>query len=516
MSESFKDTLNRFSDLNLLNYTKHSERGIEKESLRVLDSTISSSDHPKKLGAALTNPFITTDFSESLLEVITQKKGKIEESLKDLEEVLAFSHRNIPDVIWPGSIPCSIENESEIRIAKYGSSNSAKLKELYRKGLSLRYGSMMQCVSGIHYNFSLSNEFFAVWENKGNHSKAFQDEKYLSLVRNFRRNAWLLLYLFGASPIVPNNFIGNRKNFLKPFNKEDSYLEYATSLRMSELGYMSEAQDDLHITYNTLDEYIDNLKLALTKKFLPYEKIGIKKGDDYLQINDCIIQIENEYYSSIRPKRVVSSGERPINVLRDKGIEYVEVRCMDNNPFFHSSIDEDTAYFLETFLMVSLIEENKPCDKDEIVEILDNWQSVVKGGRNPNQQLKVENTDISLTEAAENIIEKMKSYADALLPEAAELKTKILKSIKIQEAKLKDSSKTPSGRIIKEMSENNWNWEEFNNYYFEKNKKFFNESNFNLNKYEKAVEKSLSDLSNLELKKEVSFDSFLDNYLKSI
>ena len=250
MSESFKDTLNYFSDLNLLNYTKYSERGIEKESLRVLDSTISSSDHPEELGAALTNPFITTDFSESLLEVITHKKSKVEESLKDLEEVLAFSHRNIADVIWPGSIPCSIENENQIRIAEYGISNSAKLKELYRKGLSLRYGSMMQCVSGIHYNFSLTNEFFTTWENKGVHSKTFQDEKYLSLVRNFRRNAWLLLYLFGASPVVPNTFIGNRKNFLKPLNKDDSHLKYSTSLRMSELGYMSEAQDDLHITYN--------------------------------------------------------------------------------------------------------------------------------------------------------------------------------------------------------------------------------------------------------------------------
>jgi len=516
MSESFKDTLNYFSDLNLLNYTKYSERGIEKESLRVLDSTISSSDHPEELGAALTNPFITTDFSESLLEVITHKKSKVEESLKDLEEVLAFSHRNIADVIWPGSIPCSIENENQIRIAEYGISNSAKLKELYRKGLSLRYGSMMQCVSGIHYNFSLTNEFFTTWENKGVHSKTFQDEKYLSLVRNFRRNAWLLLYLFGASPVVPNTFIGNRKNFLKPLNKDDSYLKYSTSLRMSELGYMSEAQDDLHITYNSLGEYIDNLKLALTKKFLPYEKIGIRTGEEYLQINDCIIQIENEYYSSIRPKRVVNSGERPINVLRDKGIEYVEVRCMDNNPFLNNSIDLDTAYFLETFLMVSLIDDDKPCDKDEIIEMLRNWQLVVKEGRDPNLQLKINNKSISLAKAAENIIHKMKSYVGALPSEANDLKEKILKSIETQESKLKDSDKTPSGRIIKEMSENNWNWEEFNNNYYQENKKFFNKSNFDLSKYEDAAKKSLLDLSSLEAKEEISFDIFLDDYLKSI
>ena len=312
MSETFQETLDRFSDLNLLNFFKYSERGIEKESLRVNGSSISTSDHPKKFGAALTNPHITTDFSEALLEVITGKRNKIDDSINDLEMVLAFCHQNTEDIIWPGSIPCSIEDEDQIRIAEYGTSNSAKLKELYRKGLSMRYGSMMQCVSGIHYNFSLSDGFFDIWNGQNGHSKDFQNKKYLSLVRNFRRNAWLLLYLFGASPVVPNSFIGKRKNFLDTLNREDSFLEYATSLRMSQLGYMSEAQDDLHIAYNSLEEYTDNLKLALTKQHPPYQEIGIKDGDDFLQINDCIIQIENEYYSSIRPKRV------DINILKSK------------------------------------------------------------------------------------------------------------------------------------------------------------------------------------------------------
>ena len=295
MPNSFKDSLKNLSDLNLIDFSKFSQRGIEKESLRVSGSNISTSEHPKILGAALTNPFITTDFSEALLELITSKAPTIEKTLSDLKIILAYTHQNIDDLIWPGSIPCTIKNESDIRIASYGNNNSGKLKELYRIGLSYRYGSMMQCVSGIHYNFSLNEDFFKKWQGSKENFQSFQNEKYLNLVRNFRKNAWLLLYLFGASPVVPNTFLTDRKNFLKHLNNEDSFLENATCLRMSELGYMSEAQDDLNIAYNTLDEYISDLRSALTKKYEPYEEIGLKKDNQHIQINDSIIQIENEY-----------------------------------------------------------------------------------------------------------------------------------------------------------------------------------------------------------------------------
>ena len=150
MSNPFKDSLKNLSDLNLIDFSKFSQRGIEKESLRVSGSNISTSEHPKILGAALTNPFITTDFSEALLELITSKASTIEKTLSDLKIILAYTHQNIDDLIWPGSIPCTIKNESDIRIASYGNNNSGKLKELYRIGLSYRYGSMMQCLSLIH------------------------------------------------------------------------------------------------------------------------------------------------------------------------------------------------------------------------------------------------------------------------------------------------------------------------------------------------------------------------------
>jgi glutamate--cysteine ligase len=516
MQNAFKDSLKKLSELNLTNYLNFSQRGIEKESLRVNNSEISYSDHPKVLGSALTNPFITTDFSEALLEFITRKSSSIDKALDELKIILTYTHQNIDDVIWPGSVPCSIKEESKIRIANYGTSNSGKLKELYRIGLSYRYGSMMQCVSGIHYNFSLNEDFFKKWQGSKENFQSFQNKKYLNLIRNFRKNAWLLLYLFGASPVVPNTFLTDRKNFLKPLNNDDSFLENATCLRMSELGYMSEAQDDLNIAYNTLDEYISDLRNALTKKYEPYEKIGLKKDEQHIQINDSIIQIENEYYSSIRPKRVVDSGQRPINVLKNKGIEYVEVRCLDNNPFLRGSIDKHTAYFIEAYLMVSLIDEDYSFDEKRIKEIQDNWQNTVRNGRDPKLLLKRDGETISVKDAANEVFSKIYDFAYALPIEAYDLKDKILRSLEVQKSKLRDPGLTPSGNILKEMQEKNLTWDEFCNDRAEKNTNYYKSLKKDTTNIKISSEISIKDFEKLESSKEVDFDTFLKDYLNAI
>ena len=284
------------------------------------------------------------------MELITPTHSSVEDVLKNLDEICKFVVEETTETIWPSSIPCKIEKEDSIRLADYGTSNSGLLKTLYRSGLSYRYGSMMQTVSGIHYNFSFSDAFF---ENlRGEEDlQTFKNKSYLSLIRNFRRNAWMILYLFGSSPVVPKTFITDRKNFLQELNKEDLFLEYATCLRMSELGYMSKAQDNLYIAYNNIEEYLKDLRNALTKEHKRYAEVGVIKDGKRIQINTSIIQIENEYYSSIRPKRVTPAGERPINILKNEGIDYVEIRALDNNSYLPSGIDEDTSYFLEAYLL---------------------------------------------------------------------------------------------------------------------------------------------------------------------
>ena len=166
-------------------------RGIEKESLRVKDDArLSQSNHPKGLGSPLTNKFITTDFSEALIELVTPTFNSIDEVYEFLLDLHIFTASAMePDeVLWSNSMPCFIGDESEIRVAEYGSSNIGKLKNIYRKGLRVRYGSIMQCVAGIHYNFSIDDDSLRLFTKDLN--KETKSDIYLGLIRNFKRNFW--------------------------------------------------------------------------------------------------------------------------------------------------------------------------------------------------------------------------------------------------------------------------------------------------------------------------------------
>jgi len=279
-------------------------RGIEKESLRVRpDATLATTPHPAALGSALKHPRITTDFSESQPELITGVHTSAESCLQELTEIHQIVYRAIGDeLLWASSMPCRLPAESEIPIGRYGTSNIGRMKTVYRIGLSHRYGRRMQTISGIHYNFSLPD--------------ARSNDDYFALIRNFRRNGWLLLYLFGASPAVCSSFVDGRDHRLDKLSEDTFYLPYATSLRMGRLGYQSDAQSSLAVSYNDLHSYATSLEEALTKPYRAYEKIGIRKGDDYRQLGTTLLQMENEFYGTIRPKRVIKPGERPRRGVR--------------------------------------------------------------------------------------------------------------------------------------------------------------------------------------------------------
>ena len=516
MTRSLGETLSLLADKGDINLENSISRGIEKESLRVSkDNTISSADHPISLGSALTNKYITTDFSEALLELITPPHSSIEDVLKNLNEICKFVTVETPEIIWPSSIPCKIDNEDSIRLANYGTSNSGLLKTLYRSGLSYRYGSMMQTVSGIHYNFSFSDAFFESIRGKED-LQNFKNKSYLSLIRNFRRNAWMILYLFGSSPVVPKTFITNRENFLNELNKEDLFLEYATCLRMSELGYMSEAQDKLYIAYNDIEEYLRDLKNALTKEHKRYGEVGLTNNGKRIQINTSIIQIENEYYSSIRPKRVTPSSERPINVLRDKGIDYLEIRALDNNSFLPSGIDEDTGYFLEAYLIGCFFDEDKKATQSEIKELLLNWENVVKDGRNPKLKLLKNNEKISIKDCGMKVIDSLRSVFKQMPQEMSHFTEKVFKSLDVQEKKLNDPSLTPSGKIIKELQTNDKTWEELNLELAKNHSSSLGQIESDLSYLSEEAESSLKKFKHFEELEEEDFDIYLEKFVNDI
>jgi len=279
-------------------------RGIEKESLRVRpEGGLAMTSHPPALGSALTHPHITTDFSESQLELITGVHAGVESCLEELTRIHQVAYRALGDeMMWCASMPCGLPADDVIPIGRYGRSNVGRMKTVYRTGLSHRYGRRMQMISGIHYNFSLPDGIWPIPDI------GEPNEAYFALIRNFRRNAWLLFYLFGASPAVCSSFVEGRKHELRELAGSTFHLPYATSLRMGRLGYQSDAQSTLAVSYNNLENYGASLFDALTRSYPPYEAIGIRDGDDYRQLATSLLQIENEFYGKIRAKRVIRPG----------------------------------------------------------------------------------------------------------------------------------------------------------------------------------------------------------------
>lgn len=414
-------------------------RGIEKESLRTTPrGRLALTPHPAALGSALTNPHITTDFSESQLELVTGAHTSVADAVAELTRIHQFVYRHIGDEqLWVSSMPCDLPPDAGIPIGQYGASNVGQAKRVYRIGLANRYGPRMQTISGIHYNWSLPG---------------LSNDDYFALIRNFRRQSFLLLWLFGASPATTAGFVDGLSHGLQPLGRQTMVLPHATSLRMGRLGYQSDAQSALAVSYNCLKGYAGSLQGALTKPYPAYEALGIRdEAGGYKQLSTSLLQIENEFYSTIRPKRVIKSGERPLHALRERGVEYVEVRCMDLNPFLPVGIDEATARFLDTFLLHCLLSDSPPDTPDEIAALGRNQQSTAARGREPGLRLARDGQPVLLTDWAREIVA-------ACLPIAERLDATLggdgyRQAWATANAALDDPSRLPSAAVIAAMAQ---------------------------------------------------------------
>ena len=381
-------------------------RGVEKESLRVLaGGKLAATPHPIALGSALTHEHITTDYSESQLELITGVHATVESCEEELTQLHQFVYRALrehaaDEMMWVGSMPCGLPADENIPIATFGSSNIGRAKSVYRLGLSHRYGRRMQTISGIHYNWSLPG---------------VTSEEYFALIRNFRRHSFVLLYLFGASSAVCPSFVAGREHGLERLSEHTLYLPYATSLRMGRLGYQSDAQAKIAASYNSLDSYAESLHDALTQPHPEYERIGVRNlGGEYNQLSTSLLQIENEFYGTIRPKRVIRPGERPLHALRERGVEYVEVRCMDLDPFVPVGITAQTMRVIDVFLLHCLLSESAPDSPSEIAQLGRNQQRAASRGREPGLMLERGEREVSLRDWAAELLEPCRSIAQTL------------------------------------------------------------------------------------------------------
>ena len=415
-------------------------RGIEKESLRALPAgDLALTPHPAALGAALTHPHITTDYSESQLELITGVHAGVDACLQELTEIHQAVYRALADErLWVGSMPCGLPTDETIPIGRYGSSNVGRAKSVYRMGLGQRYGRRMQTISGIHYNWSLPG---------------VGTEGYLATIRNFRREGWLLLYLFGASPALCDNFVADREHGLERLSAHTLYLPHATSLRMGRLGYQSDAQASIAVSYNCLDSYAASLQGALSTPYPAYEAIGVQTpGGDYNQLSTSLLQIENEFYSTIRAKRVIRSGERPLHALRERGVEYIEVRLMDLDPFEPVGIGADTIRVLDAFLLHCLNTASPDDTPAEIATNARNQHRVAARGREPGLMLEHwQGGERRLSDWAAEIVQSCRREAQAL--DEAHGGTAYLDALERVAERLQRPDLCPSARMLAAMQE---------------------------------------------------------------
>lgn len=435
-------------------------RGLEKESLRVTpDGDLAQTDHPQTLGSALTHPHITTDYSEGLLEFITEPFADIQPLLTQLDAIHRFTYSQLTTTrerLWPASMPCRLGNDDQIPVARYGSSNSGRMKTIYRVGLGHRYGRSMQTIAGIHYNFSLPDDFWRELQAQDGNTQTLSDYKtgrYFGLIRNFRRNFWLLVYLFGASPAVSRCFVRDRPHKLEVFKEvpDTLYLPYATSLRMGDLGYQSDAQKALVVNYNDLRSYLNTLCGAITQSHPEYEAIGVKNAQgDYQQLNTSLLQIENEFYSSIRPKRTTLRGETALQALRLRGVEYVEVRCIDLNPYEPLGITADQMRVMDAFLLYCIFQDSPPASEIEYQQSQENQRRIVNTGRQPDLKLARGEGETDMRTWAQEILEG--SLACAALLDQAKGGDSYQNAVQSQFAKITNPELTPSARVLRDMA----------------------------------------------------------------
>ena len=491
-------------------------RGIEKESLRITgNGHLSQEPHPQELGSALTHPFITTDYSEALIELVTPTFTSVEHALRNLEEVHRVTYHHLGDeLLWVNSLPCLLGDESSIPIAQFGNSNIGRMKNVYRRGLDVRYGRRMQIIAGIHYNFSVPAAF---WEAFGLYEKNDHaiSNAYMAAIRNFHRHCWLIFYLFGASPAACGSFfdkVEDRQN-LSELGSHTLYGAHATSLRMSNYGYRNPVQSKIRIDHNTINAYIETLSKTINEPFPPYVEIGVKKDGEHLQLNSNLLQIENEYYSVIRPKRRTESLESPTHALRNRGVEYLEVRCVDLDPNEPIGLSACQGRFLDLFLMNCLLSPSPPISGDDSETIAANKDYAVFYGRNTGQTLRKNGQLVTLTSWGNELLDQLEAIAEIF--DQALVGDHYRRAVRDQRLKIENPESTPSARIVQELVANNEPFFAFAMQKAEEAKAALIAkpiAQLILKSYDNIALESIEKQKEIEQSDVVDFDTFLDEY----
>ena len=499
-------------------------KGIERESLRVTpEGQIATTRHPPSLGSALTNAHITTDYSEALIELVTPPFPHTWELLQYLCDLHRFVYTHLPDdeLLWATSMPCAIHGDESIPIAQFGTSNVGRMKTVYRNGLGHRYGRVMQAIAGVHFNYSFPEHFWTVLAEVVKSSDAgqeFRSRNYFALLRNYRRHGWIVLYLFGNSPALCSSFLQGRKvDGLQQLVPGTLYAPYATSLRMSDLGYRNKSQAGLDVSVNSLEHYVRDLTAAISTPNPEYEKIGVKIDGEYRQLNANVLQIENEYYSFIRPKRVTQSGERPTRALQRAGVQYVEMRSLDVSVFDPVGVNQNKLRFLEAFAAFCVLHDNAPIELSEQSELDGNHATVAREGRKPGLLLRRDGRAVKLKDWALEVIDSMHGVCELL--DEGDHQRPYATALEVQAEKILDSGLTPAARTMNELRANDESFFDFALRMSKVHQSYFRElyppNESRQQEFQHEAEESLVAQSRIEAADRLTFDQYLEQYFST-
>jgi glutamate--cysteine ligase len=496
-------------------------RGLERESLRVnAAGRIAQTPQPRALGAALSNPHITTDYSEALLELVTPTFTDNAALLDYLRELHQFVYRRIGDeLLWASSMPCELTDDDEVPIARFGASHQGRIKYIYRHGLKVRYGGMMQAISGVHFNYSVPEAFWPLYAEicqSHDAGQSFRSARYFDLLRNYRRHGWIVSYLFGVSPALCRSFLqGRSDSSLEALGADTLIGPYATSLRMSDLGYRNRNQSSVAVSVNSLEEYLRDLRRAIHTPHAPFAALGVQVGGEYQQLSGNLLQIENEYYSYVRPKRALRAGERTTHALARAGVEYVEVRALDNSAFDPVGVNLRKLYFLEALLLALLFKDSPPIGVDEGEEIERNHLLVARRGREPGLALERERRAVAMRSWAAELLDSMEGICELLdkshpgRPYAA--------SLREQSLKLGDVEHTPSARLLRELRQHGESFQALGLRVSRAHKEYCLDAvpfeAARSREFESQVQHSLQEAEALEAARSGSFEDYLSAYL---
>lgn len=498
--------------------------GLEKESLRTtLDGSLAQTPHPTAWGAPLTHPQITTDYAEALTEFITPPLSDIPSILEHLRALHTYAYQAMPhEMFWAASMPSRLPAHDQIPVADYGTSNLGRMKQLYRIGLGHRYGRAMQVIAGIHFNWSMPPTFWPWYQqalNLPGTAQQLRDTHYMGLVRNLIRYGWLTPYLFGASPAVSASFFEQPPAALTAWDTDTYYHPQATSLRMGDIGYQNstEAALNFQVDYNSVLGYATSLLQATTTPAAPWQRIGVQHNGQYRQLNANILQIENEYYSIVRPKQLTQGLESPTVALIARGINHIELRALDLNLTDPLGVNAQQLYFLDAFMLTYLLADSPPLTAVEQTNSRHNLLTIAHRGRATNLHLRHQKGSISHCDWGSHLLRAMEPVCHWL--DQQHHTTGYTQALTAQQQQMQDPSKTPASIIWDRMQTQHNSFHALATHYATQHRHFFQQQTLSAAQQQQFSAMRIASehkFAAIEAHRETNFDQFLADYFASV